>query len=202
VSPRDDKLSHCDEYKALRDETTLCQQEMHRTWLWASIAAGAVYTWLYLHWKEVNKDFASNTLLNYLVWLSPPILLFFCAIRYFVFWRRIRHLVLYVLKLEKQAFPYEPLGVAHWCDAAPFWKTVAVIGASIFWVVLIGCSCLFSWELSQKKPVDSSAAPGGALAAPASPPAPIQPAPFPVSTSVTSPPAASSPASSQPTHKP
>jgi hypothetical protein len=180
------KLTYLEEYKALRDEIKLCQGEMHRTWLWASAAAGAVYTGLYLHWKEVNTDIPSNIFLHKVVWLSPPILLFFCAVRYFVFWRRVRHLARYVLQLEDHAFPCDkgPLGVAHWCDSGWWWKALAVIGASSFWLVLILGSWLFSQELSQKKPP------------------PVQPPPSTNSTPVVSSPAASSPATSQPPHKP
>jgi hypothetical protein len=41
----DTKLSHLDEYKALRDEITLYQQEIHRTWLWAIIQAKSIHPW-------------------------------------------------------------------------------------------------------------------------------------------------------------
>jgi hypothetical protein len=137
---------------------------MHRTWLWASITAAAVYTWLYLHWEKINSEFLSDTHFP-VVWFIPPILLCFCAIRYFVFWNRVRHLALYMFELEDKAFPVGPRGVAHW-NARPCWrKLLAVFGASIFWAVLVVSSAYVSWNLSQKK------APPGSSASVASPPA-------------------------------
>jgi hypothetical protein len=94
--------SHLDEYKALHDEITMCQHEMHRTWLWASIAAGAVYTWLPSHRSDINSIHSS-----WLVWYIPPFLLIFCFIRYIVFWFRIRSLADYQCRIEKHAFREE-----------------------------------------------------------------------------------------------
>ena len=97
--PENKKLSHLDEYKALREEITMCQHEMHRTWLWATIAAGAIYTWLPSHRSDINSIHCS-----WLVWFIPPFLLFFCALRYRNFWLRIRSLADYQYKIEGDAF--------------------------------------------------------------------------------------------------
>ena len=106
-----DELTHKDEYEALRDEITMCQHEMHQTWLWATIAAGAVYTWLPSHRSDINNIQLSllgwsipPSLFSFLIWLIPPFLLSFCFFRYGVFWFRIRSLADYQGRIEKHAF--------------------------------------------------------------------------------------------------
>jgi len=54
LEERKPSLSHLDEYKALHDEITLYQHEIHRTWLWAIITAGAIYAWLASHSTVIN----------------------------------------------------------------------------------------------------------------------------------------------------
>src|SRR5664279_6260079 len=80
----------------------MCQHEMHSTWLWATIAAGAIYTWLPSHRSDIN-----NLQFSRLVWAIPPFLLIFCAFRYFVFWFRVRSLAAYQYKIEENAFGEE-----------------------------------------------------------------------------------------------
>src|ERR1017187_2536949 len=106
--------SHLDEYNGLREEITMCQHEMHRTWLWASIAAGAVYTWLPSHRSDINNIQLSLLgwsippfLFSLLIWFIPPFLLIFCFFRYGVFWFRIRSLADYQDRIEQLAFREE-----------------------------------------------------------------------------------------------
>jgi hypothetical protein len=139
----DTKLSHLDEYKTLREEITLYQHEMHRTWLWAIIAAGAVYTWLPLHRSDVNTHLPSY------VWWIPPILLFFCAIRYFLFRVCIRRLDRYLFKIEEDAFGQDKLpGIGHY-ERSWLWDVASFIGPGFFWLGLIICSIALSWNLSR-----------------------------------------------------
>ncbi len=142
----DTKLSHLDVYKTLRDEITLYQHEMHRTWLWAIIAAGAVYTWLPLHKSDIQTN------LPWYVWCIPPILLSFCAVRYFVFRYCIGWLKDYLYNLEEEAFGQEKKlrGIGHW-KRKRFWDVTFYIGPAFFGSVLIGCSIALSWSLSSAK---------------------------------------------------
>src|ERR1017187_450710 len=52
--PAQPPLNHLEEYKVTREEIAMYQREMHLTWLWAIIPAGAVYTWLPLHTSELS----------------------------------------------------------------------------------------------------------------------------------------------------
>jgi hypothetical protein len=177
------KPSHLDEYKALHDEVTMCQHEMHRTWLWASIAAGAVYTWLPSHRSDIN-----NIHLSLLGWSIPPLLLIFCFFRYGVFWFRIRSLVDYQCRIEKHAFIEEKQlpGIARYnrecldknifdsgagafplperfMKMLPGWikqwlpstRHFFTWVAFILWSALIVSSILLSWSLSRTKSDDS-----------------------------------------------
>jgi hypothetical protein len=104
------KLSHLEEYKALRDEIMLYQQEMHRTWLWAIIPAAAVYTWLSLQVSHLSNVPPG-------VWFIPTAFVLLCSVRYGVFWYRIDRLAKYQCLLEEHAFgdnPENRCGVARW----------------------------------------------------------------------------------------
>ena len=107
-------LNLVDEYKTVHDEIAMCQKEMHQTWLWATIAAGAIYTWLASHGSEINN----LGVLRWLIWLVPPVLLSFCAIRYTIFNQRITWLAEYLCIIEEAGFGGNdklPLpGVAHY----------------------------------------------------------------------------------------
>ena len=92
-------LDLVDEYKIVHDEIAMCQKEMHQTWLWATIAAGAIYTWLASHRSEIYN----LGVLRWLIWPVPPVLLFFCARRYSIFNQRIVWLVQYLCKIEEAA---------------------------------------------------------------------------------------------------
>ena len=168
--PENKKLSHLDEYKALREEITMCQHEMHRTWLWASIAAGAVYTWLPSHRSDINSIH-----LHVLVWYIPPFLLIFCFFRYGVFWFRIRSLADYQDRIEQLAFREEKgsstfsvdelelsrtqlPGFAHYngecldkkiVKRLPSWRGFFTGVKVILWSALIVCCLLLSWSLPQ-----------------------------------------------------
>jgi hypothetical protein len=93
-------LKLVDEYKTVHDEIAMCQKEMHQTWLWATIAAGAIYTWLASHGSEINNLGS----LHWFIWFVPPVLLFFCALRYWIFNKRITWLARYLCRIEKAAF--------------------------------------------------------------------------------------------------
>ena len=104
----DATLTHLEEYKEVRAEIRLYQQEMHNTWLWAIIPAGATYTWLSLHVKELGRVPAP-------IWFVPAVLTFLCVMRYRVFSSRIERLAQYQCLLEEHAFGGEGLcGVARW----------------------------------------------------------------------------------------
>ncbi len=89
-----------DEYKTVHDEIAMCQKEMHKMWLWATIAAGAIYTWLASHGSEINN----LGFLRWLIWFVPPVLLFFCAVRYLIFNQRITWLAQYLFRIETAVF--------------------------------------------------------------------------------------------------
>ena len=100
--PPNGNPTHHDQYTALRDEIALCQHEMHQTWLWATLAAAAVYTWLPSHRSDIN-----TLPFPWLVWSIPPFLLIFCFFRYLVFWSRIKSLADYQYRIEEDAFWHE-----------------------------------------------------------------------------------------------
>ncbi len=222
----DDKPSHRGEYEALRDEIKLLQHEMHQTWLWAVIPAGAVYAWLASATAKGSPSLPAE------LWFIPVVLVLLCGIRYLVFACRINQLVEYQCDLEEDAFGREGKlrGIAS-CHRKDFFPMISIVGAWFVWGVLMDCAiylsceaskmgrmqyifvaslvwvilaiypiCL-SWKLRQNGK-DSDPAPAGGSTAQASPLVPIQPAPSTLAPPVVSSPAASSPATSQPTNKP
>jgi hypothetical protein len=158
----DPKLNHVEEYKGLRDEIAMYQQEMHRTWLWAIIPAGAVYTWLALHIKDL-ANFPRA------VWFIPAGFVLLCFVRYLGFWYRIKGLAGYQCVLEKDVFEKEEAcGLARWNlkrhvppSSANFWSklwancrhpTAFMFYASFVWLGLLACCILLSCALSQIHP--------------------------------------------------
>jgi hypothetical protein len=167
-------LSHLDEYKALHDEITLYQHEIHRTWLWAIITAGAIYAWLASHSTVINgfpKIF---------VGLLPVFFIFVCAARYFSFRLRIRSITDYLLELEKDAFGQEnnPKSIPQLAGFVnfskewepdfvpkikkffpyfpknkkldgPFFNRLSCYVTIFLWFALIICSFWLSWSLSK-----------------------------------------------------
>jgi hypothetical protein len=146
-------LTHLDEYKALREEVSLYQGEMHRTWLWAIIPAGAVYTWLSLHTGELSIPWP--------VWFIPTGFFIICYGRWRAFESRIAVFSGYVWELEEAAFGNgkddELRGIAHYNlkhldeprknHLAP---TKLVRRARWVWKLLIILSVLLSFFLSVK----------------------------------------------------
>jgi hypothetical protein len=124
--PANTPLDVGDEYKTVHEEIAMCQKEMHQTWLWAAIAAGAIYVWLAAHRSEIN----SLHEYRWPIWFVPLIPLLFCGFRYLIFNRRITWLAQYLLKIEDAGLGPDhgsPLvGVAHHhqeCLNRPFrWK--------------------------------------------------------------------------------
>jgi hypothetical protein len=172
----DTKLNPLEEYKAVREEIMVYQQEMHRTWLWAIIPAGAVYTWLALHMNGLSNVRA--------FWFIPAVLVLLCFIRYLGFSHRIERLALYQCKLEENAYQTDGLcderlcGLARWnrrrhlspssaTSWSEFWRWMrkplhpmallhpmaSLVGASCVWLgLLVGC-VLLSCALSQTDPM-------------------------------------------------
>jgi hypothetical protein len=156
--PAQPPLNHLEEYKVVHDEITMYQSEMHRTWLWAIIPAGAVYTWLALHTSELGTIPGP-------VWFIPTGFLTICAARYWVFNSRIKALVEYCLELETDAFGNEKQnlqGIAHFNDKRFLPKQTTppkgfkwlfspkrfVVGAGFIWAGLFLCSLRLSVTLS------------------------------------------------------
>jgi hypothetical protein len=138
------KLSHLDEYKALRDEITLYQHEIHRTWLWAIITAGAIYAWLASHRPDIND------LPREFVVFLPVFFLIVCAMRYFSFKRRIEDIGRYLLKVEEDAFVRENNaklpGFVHF-SINRRWSRVSLLATIILWSILICWSFVLSCSL-------------------------------------------------------
>jgi hypothetical protein len=156
----DDKLNPLEEYKALRQEMMVYQQEMHRTWLWAIIPAGAVYTWLGLHMKELTAVQVPNV---GAVWFIPAAFVLLCFIRYLGFSHRIERLALYQCKLEENGYERKEscgdrlCGLARWNrglgeaahTGALFDPNASLCVAFVVWLgLLVGCTWL-SCALSQ-----------------------------------------------------
>lgn len=128
------KLSHLDEYEMAFEQINLYQHEIHRTWLWAAMSAAALYTWLELH--------KSDIVLPLVIWLIPPFLIGFCAIRYCSFWLRIQKSSEYIKKIEEDAFPEDAKlkGYVHHLDERKsLWKSnrFSLCGAAIVWGIMI-----------------------------------------------------------------
>jgi hypothetical protein len=156
--PMDDpELNHLEEYKALSNDIALYEKEMHRTWLWAIIPAGAIYTWLPLHQSEL-----SNVPLG--VWFIPAAFVLLCFGRYWLFAYRIRLLAEYQCILEERVFKEEEAcGVARWNlkrhvpdssatrrSKLKSWSLspkMLLRWASLAWVVLFGSACWLSCVL-------------------------------------------------------
>ena len=226
------KMTHLDEYKDLRAEIMLYQREMHQTWLWAVIPAGAVYTWLSSHTKELGPA-------PLVFWLIPAALILLCFMRYQVFWYRIERLDQYQVGLEKEAFGEEKLcGVARWnrkpvpdifeADTAPTFRdhclhrvvkgrSLMSLATGAFWAWLllfassVGLSVFLWCRASDASRSESRVAPVGQIASPvliypafsvSTSIAPLLTASNAVSTSTAPLPSASNAASSQPTNKP
>jgi hypothetical protein len=155
----DTKLSHLDEYKMLFEENRMCQQEIHRAWLWAICPAGAIYTWL------LSRNFHAYAHLPRLVWFIAPVIISVCALRYFGFWLRVFETKNYLLLLEEDAFGNctTPLtGYVHFINKSPkkwfsLLKSILkdpnhrfpFIIAFITWFVLVMGSFYLSFVLSQ-----------------------------------------------------
>jgi len=166
-------LKLVDEYKTVHDEIAMCQKEMHQTWLWATIAAGAIYTWLASHGSEINNLGS----LHWFIWFVPPVLLFFCALRYLIFNQRITWLAQYLFRIETAVFGPDdnvPLpGVARyhqkclegmcqpwvkwlrWLGRPRAWKTILCYGQIGFWGALILVSIVVSIWLASTKSEDT-----------------------------------------------
>jgi len=141
----DTKLTHLDEYKTLRDEIMLCQREIHRTWLWATIGAAAAYTWLPLHKSDIQFLGA---------WFIPPFLLIFCAIRNVLFRLRIGWMSEYIEEIEEDAFGQDKKlpGIGHFKRNRDYkWDLCSFYGAIIFWLVLIVFAIVLSCHFYQNE---------------------------------------------------
>jgi hypothetical protein len=155
MATTDTKLSHQGEYEALREEIMLYQQEMHRTWLWAIIPAGAVYTWLASRMLQtVAQQPQPSTPFPRSVWFIPVVFVLLCGIRYLVFACRINQLARYQCELEEDAFGKEGRlrGIAS-CNRESLLPMMCVIGACLVWLGLLLCSTYISCTLSQMKPM-------------------------------------------------
>jgi hypothetical protein len=141
------KLTHRDEYETLHSQVMLYQREIHRTWLWAVIAAAAVYTWLTLHENEMIN-------LPKFFFFIPPFLIAFCFLRYFHFRERIRIISLYLDGLEKDAFGKETnedlRGIGHFAKKFTSRDKASYVCTFIFWLFLIGLSVYYFNCLLQK----------------------------------------------------
>jgi hypothetical protein len=164
LEERKPSLSHLDEYKALHDEITLYQHEIHRTWLWAIITAGAIYAWFASH--------SFYTFASIFVVFLPPFFLIVCCVRYFSFRLRIHSITDYLFELEKDAFgqennpkriPQLP-GFVHFSKEwepkfayfpknkkldGTFFNCISLYVTFILWLILIICSVWLSWSLSR-----------------------------------------------------
>jgi hypothetical protein len=147
------KLTHRAEFELLHDEITLYQGEMHRTWLWAIIPAGSVYTWLSLNLLKLGAP------LGRLVWFIPACFVFLCGIRYVLFWRRLSGLAGYLRDLEEDAFgdgkAGKLKGIARY-NLKHSYPKMFFIGACVVWVVIFGCCSYLSWKLPEPHPVQST----------------------------------------------
>ena len=149
------KLSHLDEYKMLRDEITLYQQEIHRTWLWAIITAGAIYTWLVTHRADIN---ALPKSVSILLLFLPTFFLIVCCLRYYSFTHRINTINKYLLKVEEDAFGQENnsefSGFLHFSEKTRFGgfshSVISLNITIVLWLILICCSGFCSGFLSFK----------------------------------------------------
>jgi hypothetical protein len=147
LEERKPSLSHLDEYKALHDEITLYQHEIHRTWLWAIITAGAIYAWLASHSTVIND------LPKKLVVFLPVFFIFVCALRYFTFKNRIEVIGCYLLKVEEDAFGLENgaklPGFVHFSQNHGL-SRASLLGTRILWLILIcwsfALSCILFFE--------------------------------------------------------
>jgi hypothetical protein len=160
--PEEYKTLRIEEYKTVREEIAMCQREIHRTWLWASLGSTVVYTSVYLHRTELPSDPHLH-----LVWFVPPVLVLFCCTRYVAFWLRIRRQARYILELEKKAFPVKPSGAAHWNKGGDRWAFLVAIG---IWLILVCGSVYVSWALWRDPlpgPAATTASPPGVSTQPA-----------------------------------
>jgi hypothetical protein len=150
----DTDISHPAEFEALRGEITLYQQEMHRTWLWAIIPAGMVYTWLASRPAQSGSPPPAVSPLPWVVWFIPAVFVLLCGIRYLVFSCRINHLADYQCRLEEAAFGTEKRlpGIAR-CNRRHPLPVMSIVGSWLVWAGLLTCSIYLSCTLSQKTPM-------------------------------------------------
>jgi hypothetical protein len=127
------ELSPPEEYKALRDEIMLYQQEMHRTWLWAIVPSGAIYTWLPLHLKQASVVAPPG------VWFIPVLFVSLCFVRYLAFWYRIDRLAQY------QSERYG--GIARWNLEDPHLGKFLPNTCRV-WAAMVACCVYLSCALS------------------------------------------------------
>ena len=133
--------THLDEYKAAHEEITLFQREMHRTWVWAIMPAGVVYTWLASH------PLPSGVLKS--LWFIPAVILLICYKRYEAFNWRIEVLANYLLEIEEGAFGtamnVELRGMAHYNREHSDPKKLVRHARWAWWGLIAASLVLSSW---------------------------------------------------------
>jgi hypothetical protein len=137
----ENKLTHADEYKMLRDEIIHHLEEMSRIEFWTATSIGVVYAWL-----------ASQKPDQPAVWCICPALVMLAALRTGAIVRRMHTIAEYLKRIEKSEFKddSELPGWEHYLHKIGHWKllTPAMIGL-ITWVLLFVFTIMASIVLSK-----------------------------------------------------
>jgi hypothetical protein len=139
------KLSHADEYKALRDEMLQHIQQIYRTETYAAVAVSGCYTWLIL--QKHN-----SVSLPFVIWLIPPTILLLSSLRCLHLVRNMEIIGRYLTLIEKDAF--NDSKVPGWerfktDKTNRFLDQQSNILAGGIWVLAIATSIILSLTLSK-----------------------------------------------------
>jgi hypothetical protein len=127
----------------LREEIMHSIREMARLEITGAIAAGAIYTWLLTHARDITSRLA---------WFLAPFILVYCAVKVLDLGIRLSKISVYLRRIESLAFSDPSL---------PGWERYKItsghrrydiltsIFAGLGWVVLIAASIFASWHFSK-----------------------------------------------------
>jgi hypothetical protein len=137
-----DKLSHADQYKLLREELMQAIRESFRTEFWAGAAVGVLYGWLIQHKQEVASP---------AVWFIGPVIVLICGVKCLRLFLHMGQIASYLKRIEEHSFGNDAV--------LPGWErffekrggaTRDLITAVVIWSLMLVLTILGSCILSHQ----------------------------------------------------
>ncbi len=136
-----DKLSHADQYKLLREELMQQNRELRRTEYWAGVAVVVLYGWLIQHKQEVAPSG---------VWFIGPVIVLICGVRCWTLFDNMERISSYLRRIEEWSFGNDPVlpGWQRFFDESRSLRR-EIITAVAIWSLMLVLTILGSWILSR-----------------------------------------------------